>query len=35
MRGWHREGNSEEGFSKHLKKLGNNFKEKNKKFIIV
>jgi hypothetical protein len=31
----HREGNSEKGFSKHLKKLVSKFKEANKKLLIV
>jgi hypothetical protein len=42
MRGWqyrtstnHREGNSEEDFSKLFSKLVRNFKEANKKLIIV
>jgi hypothetical protein len=31
----HREGNSEEGFRKHFSNLVSDFKEANKKFIIV
>jgi hypothetical protein len=32
---WFQKGNSEEGFSKHFQNLLRNFKETNKKLIIV